>query len=116
MASVPDWREGPLVHPLEVVVVEVQHFDEVEGGEGGAADAAQPAVGEVDGAQVRDGGEGEGGEGADRVVGEPQLADPDVALEGAREQRPGWQFKMGNPTNRPVVIDQIQLINWSKIC
>ena len=45
MASVPDWREGPLVHPLEVVVVEVQHFDEVEGGEGGAADAAQPAVG-----------------------------------------------------------------------
>ena len=35
-------------------------------------------MGEVDGAQVRDGGEGEGGEGADRVVGQPQFTDPDV--------------------------------------
>ena len=43
---------------------------------------------------MRDGGEGEGGEGADWVVGEPQLADPDVALEGAREQRPGWRFNI----------------------
>ena len=63
---------------------------------------------EVERAELGDGGEAEGGEGADRVVREPQLPDPDVALEGAREQRPGWQFKrinkMGNPTNRPVVI------------
>ena len=75
-----------------MVVVEVQHLDQVEGGEGGAAHPVQAAVGEVDGAEVRDGGEGEGGEGADRVVGEPQLADPDVALERAREQCPGWRF------------------------
>ena len=49
---------------------------------------------QVDGAQVRDGREGVAGQRADpRVVGEPQLPDPDVALEGPGQQGPEERVK-----------------------
>ena len=39
-----DGGKDLLVDSLEVVAVQVQHLDQVEGGEGGAADATQQAM------------------------------------------------------------------------
>ena len=44
MENLLDGGKDLLVNSLEVVAVQVQHLDQVEGGEGGAANAIQQAM------------------------------------------------------------------------